>query len=150
MTEILESSAYALFFMAESLVILGLGFWVLDLITPGHKLGERLFGDVGDAVLPSYSAGLVTSAWMLMQGGIIFTSIWTNAHGTDFWAALGWTAVFSVLGLILQTVAFFALDLLTPGKLSDEVCAPGPISPLAMVAAANVVAIGLIVIASIS
>lgn len=162
MSDILEAALYALIFLVVSLVILGAGYYVLDVITPGHKLGDKLAGSramyggaTGDDGYippehPSYSAGLVTSAWMIMQGAIIFTAIWTNAHGTDLLSALGWTVAFSIIGLVLQTIAFFALDLVTPGKLGDEVCVAGPVVPLAMVTAANIVAIGLIVIASIA
>lgn len=161
MIDILLSATYALVFLVPSLVILGAGYWVLDVITPGHKLGDRLTGRsvpqtvnrqglTFPAETVSYSAGLVTSAWLLVQGAIIFTAIWTNAHGTDIWSALGWTVAFSIVGLALQVVGFFALDLATPGRLGDEICEPGPVLPVAMVSAALVVAIGLVVIASIA
>lgn len=156
LTDILWSSLYALIFLVAALLILAAGWAVLDALTPGHKLGEKIAGSqvarqggtgVSDA---SHSAALVTSVWMIAQAAIIFTAIYTNARGTDFWAALGWTVAFSIVGLLLQTVAFIALDKFTPGELGDEVCTPGPVIPLAKVAAANIAAVGLIVIASIS
>ena len=52
----------------------------------------------------------------LGQGAIIFASIWTNAT-SGFGQALLYTVVFGVLGVVLQAVAFVALDLLTPGRL---------------------------------
>lgn len=147
LTDILWSSLYAVIFLVAALAILAVGWRVLDWLTPGHKLGDRLAGAEAPA---SHSAALVVSAWMIAQGAIIFTAIYTNARGTDFWAALGWTVAFSIIGLLLQTIAFIALDKFTPGDLGDEVCAPGPVIPLAKVAAANIAAVGLIVIASIS
>jgi hypothetical protein len=87
---------------------------------------------------------------MVTQAAVIFTAIWTNAGGTHFGAALGWTVAFSLIGLFFQCLAFMALDAVTPGSLGDEVCTPGPVTPLARLAAANVVAVGLIVIASIA
>ncbi len=156
MLNALQASGYALIFLAVSLPLQALALYVLDLITPGHHLGRRLLGDDEApggsfiALAPSQSAALVTSAWMIMQAFITFTAVWTNAHGDSFGAALGWSVFFSLVGLVFQTIAFYALDLVTPGKLSDEVCAPGKLKPIACVAAANVVAVGVIVIAVIS
>lgn len=155
MSDILEAGMYSLIFLSVSLVILFVGYLVLDGLTPGHKIGERLKGSEVTrqgvtTTEPSHSAALVLSAWMLAQGAIIYTAIVTNSHGTDFGEALGWTVAFSIIGLALQSVAFIVLDALTPGNLGDEVCEPGPANALAKVASANIIAIGLIVIASIS
>jgi hypothetical protein len=156
--DILEAAMFAVIFLAVGIPILIAGWFVLDALTPGHKLGEKLnpapldgsgaLRQVGGE--GSHSAALVVSAWMIMQALIVLTAIWTNAHGTDFGEALGWTVAFSVIGLALQSAAFIALDAITPGNLGDEVCIPGPVVPLAKVAAANIVAVGLIVIAVIS
>lgn len=159
MVHILESALYALIFLGVGLPLLALAYYILDVITPGHKIGARLVGTTETNVKQgvaltkddaSYSAGIVTSAWMIMQAAIIFTAVWTNAHGTDLGAALGWTVAFSLIGLFLQSVAFVVLDALTPGNLSDEVCAPGRATPLAWVTAANIVAVGIVVISVIS
>lgn len=159
MIDILESALYALIFLGVGIALLVVAWFVLDVITPGHKLGARLAGTKEQTVRQgvslttsdaSYSAAVVASAWMIMQGAIVFTAIWTNGHGQDLGAALGWSAAFSVIGLALQTVAFIVLDAITPGNLSDEICAPGRVVPLAYVTAANIVAVGLIVISVIS
>jgi hypothetical protein len=130
-----------LIFLTAGLAILIAAYFILDTITPG-RLGSQLH--------LSHSAALVTTAWMIAQAAIIFTAIWTNAHGTDLWAALGWTVAFSVIGGFFQVVGFMVLDAVTHGNLGDEVCVEGPTAPLAKVAAANILAIGAIVIASIA
>ncbi len=155
MIDILTAAMYALVFLAVSVPLLVIAFYTLDVITPGHKLGDRIAGDLvpSQGLVKhegSFSAAIVTSAWMIMQALIIFTSIWTNAHGTDFLPALGWSIFFSLIGLVFQTIAFMALDAVTPGILSDEICAPGKLRPLAILTAANVVAVGVVVIAVIS
>jgi hypothetical protein len=159
--DILEAAMYAVIFLAVGIPILIAGWFVLDALTPGHKLGEKLNPapldgsgalrqGVNVAGEGSHSAALVAGTWMIMQSLIVLTAIWTNAHGTDLGQALGWTVAFSVIGLVLQSAAFIALDAITPGNLGDEVCIPGPVVPLAKVAAANIVAVGLIVVAVIS
>jgi hypothetical protein len=127
-------------------VLLVLAYYVLDLLTPGH-LGGRLSADSdGDA---SHSAGLVAGAWLLSTALVLFTAIWTNGE-TAFGWALGWTVAFGLLGIALNTVMFLAVEVLTPGSLGDAVCRPGPVVPLATVAAAAALASSAVVCASIA
>lgn len=121
-------------------VVLVLSWFVLDLLTPGR---------LGDHLRTSQSAGLVAATWMVAKGAIIFTAIWTNAS-SGFGDALIWTVSFSVLGVILQTVAWRLVDLVTPGNLGEEITVPGDTQPLAKLTAGVIVAVALIVIASIA
>lgn len=49
---------------------------------------------------------------------IIFAFNWQSLGP---WEVLGWSAVFSIVGIILAIGAFKMLDLLTPGNLQKEI-----------------------------
>ena len=136
----LASIGYALAYTAVGLVLLPLGYLVLDLLTPGH-LGRHIYQD------RSVSAGIVLAAGFLAQGAIIFTTIWTNAT-SGFGQALLYTVVFGLLGVVLQAVAFLALDLLTPGKMGALVTEVA-FHPAALVSAAAQLSVAAIIVASI-
>jgi hypothetical protein len=140
LTELLHAVAYgAAYCLVGTLVLIG-SWYVLDLLVPG-RLGDHLRG--------SHSAALVAATWMVAQGAIVFTAIWTNA-GSSLGAALGWTVAFSVLGVLLQSLAWRLVDVVTPGTLGEEVTVRGPVMPLAAVSAGVIVAVCLVVIASIA
>ncbi|MGX5656471.1 DUF350 domain-containing protein [Geodermatophilus nigrescens] len=136
----LASIGYAVAYTAVGLVLLALGYLVLDLLTPGH-LGRHIYQD------RSVSAGIVLAAGFLAQGAIIFTTIWTNAT-SGFGQALLYTVVFGVLGVLLQALAFLALDLLTPGKMGALVTEVA-FHPAALVSAAAQLSVAAIIVASI-
>jgi putative membrane protein len=58
------------------------------------------------------------------------------------------TGVFSLAGLIILFLTFIAFDLLTPGKLWDEICKEKNL-PLALVTSAMIIAIAQIIASSI-
>lgn len=140
MSDLFSALGYGAAYGILGTVVLALAWFVLDVLTPG-KLGDQL--------KTSHSAGLVASTWMVAQGAIIFTAIWTNAS-SGFGDALLWTVAFSILGVVLQTVAWRLVDLVTPGSLGEEITVDGETQPLAKLAAAVIVAVALIVIASIA
>lgn len=140
MEDLLPALGYGMAYGLLGTIVLTAGWFVLDLLTPG-RLGEHL--------RVSHSAGLVASTWMVAQGAIIFTAIWTNAS-SGFGDALVWTLAFSVLGVLLQTAAWRLVDLVTPGNLGEEICVAGETQPLAKVTSGVVVAVALVVIASIA
>ena len=144
---LLHAVVYAL--VGGALVVTAL--LVLDLLTPG-RLGSHLRGPVEphDGAEPaSGSAGLVAAAWLVGTGAIVFTAIWTNGE-TSLGAALLWTVVFGLVGIAVNTVMLLAVDLVTPGRLGDIVCTPGPAVPLAYVTAAAAIAVSAVVCASIA
>ncbi|NYG54847.1 DUF350 domain-containing protein [Nocardioides perillae] len=131
--------------------LLVLAYYVLDLVTPGH-LGRHLRGGGPDgkgSALPSSGAGLVTGAWLVSNALVLFTAIWTNGATSLGWA-LGWTIAFGVLGIALNAVMFFVVEAITPGSLREAVTTPGPVRPLATVAAAAALSVAAIVCASIA
>ena len=58
---------------------------------------------------------------------MLFTAIWTNGE-TDLGWALPATLAFGVLGIVLNTVMFLVIEVITPGDLRSIVTAgrPGP------------------------
>ena len=136
----LQSIGYAVAYTGVGIALLILGFFMLDLLTPGH-LGRHI------AENRSINAALVLAAGFLGQGLIVFASIWTNATSA-FGLALLYTVVFGILGVVLQAVAFLVLDLITPGKLGSHVMEVA-FHPASLVLAAAQLAVALIIVASI-
>lgn len=154
MNNLLNAMLHAVVYAFTAGALLVAAYYVLDLITPGH-LGKQLRGEPdtgkdGDATaLPSQSAGVVAAAWMISNALVLFTSIWTNGQ-TDLGSALLWTVAFGALGIVLNIVMFLVIEALTPGRLREIVCTPGPVRPLAVLAAAASLSVAGIVCASIA
>ena len=136
----LASIGYAVAYTGVGVALLTLGFFALDLLTPGH-LGRHIWEE------GSVNAGLVLGAGFLGQGAIAFTTIWTNAT-SGFGTALLYTVVFGILGVLLQAAAFVVLDLITPGRLGTVVTEVG-FHPASLVTAASQLAVAAIIVASI-
>ena len=136
----LESIGFAVAYTGVGIALLTLGFFALDLLTPGH-LGRHIHED------RSLNAAIVLAAGFLGQGMIIFASIWTNAT-SGFGDALLYTVVFGLLGVLLQAVAFVALDVLIPGRLGHHLMEP-EFHPASLVSAAVQLAVAAIIVASI-
>ena len=136
----LASIGYAVAYTGVGIALLVLGFYVLDLLTPGH-LGRHIYEN------RSVNAALTLAAGFLGQGAIVFASIWTNAT-SGFGQALLYTVVFGVLGVLLQAVAFVVLDLITPGRLGTHLMGT-EFHPASLVSAAVELAVAAIIVASI-
>ncbi|MGY1774010.1 DUF350 domain-containing protein [Blastococcus sp. SYSU D00813] len=136
----LESIGYAVAYTGVGIALLVLGFFALDLLTPGH-LGRHIYEH------RSVNAALTLAAGFLGQGAIAFASIWTNAT-SGFGEALGYTVAFGILGVVLQAVAFLVLDLVTPGRLGTHLTEPD-FHPASLVSAAAQLAVAAIIVASI-
>ncbi len=136
----LQSIGFAVAYTGVGIALLALGFFALDLLTPGH-LGRHIHEQ------RSVNAALVLAAGFLGQGAIVFASIWINATSA-FGEALLYTVVFGVLGVVLQAVAFVVLDLITPGKLGAHVTEIA-FHPASLVLAAVQLAVSAIIVASI-
>ena len=127
-------------YLGVGVVLLAVGFHVLDLLTPG-KLAELIMSQ------RNRNAARVASAAMLSLAIVIATSVLTT--NDDFAFGLVSTAIFGAVGVLLQTVVYVVLDRLTPGKLGDVVCATED-HPGSWVLAASLLAAGVIVAACIS
>jgi uncharacterized membrane protein YjfL (UPF0719 family) len=137
---VLASIGYAVAYTGVGLALLALGYFALDLLTPGH-LGRHIYEH------RSANAAIVLAAGFIGQGAIIFATIWINGT-SGFGIALLYTVVFGILGIVLQAVAFVLLDLMTPGKLGEHLTEP-TFNPAAVVSAAAELAVAAIIVASI-
>ena len=152
MTDLIDALLHAVAYALVGGAMLVVAYYVLDLATPGH-LGTHLRGvdENGNESVHAHSkgAGLVTSAWLVSNAAVLFTAIWTNGETSLGWA-LVWTVCFGAVGIALNPLMFFAVEAITPGDLRQIVTEPGPVRPLAHVAAAVAVSVGAIVCASIA
>jgi hypothetical protein len=158
MSDLLDAAFHAVVYAVVGGALVVLALFVLDLLTPGHlgthlrgaSSGEGTHAASGEGIqVASGSAGLVAAAWLVGTGAIVFTAIWTNGE-TSLGEALGWTVVFGLLGILVNTLMLVAVDVVTPGRLGDIVCTPGPAVPLAFVTAAAAIAVSAVVCASIA
>ena len=136
----LASIGYAVAYTGVGIALLTLGFFVLDLLTPGH-LGRHIYEH------RSVNAAVTLAAGFLGQGAIVFASIWISGT-SGFGTALLYTVVFGVLGVALQAVASLALDLIPPGRLGHHLMEP-QFHPASLVSGAVQLAVSAIVVASI-
>jgi uncharacterized membrane protein YjfL (UPF0719 family) len=134
----LELVALTIAYSAVGLVVLVVGFVVLDLLTPG-KLGELVMERNPNAAI--LSAGILVSL-----GRILWFAIYFPGRG---WDGLVDAAVFGAVGVLAQAAGFLVLDLLTPGRLGAVATEP-KLHPAVFVAAAAQLAIALVVCASLT
>ncbi|MCK8678297.1 MULTISPECIES: DUF350 domain-containing protein [Streptomyces] len=140
MSDIVNGLGRATAYGALGVVLLILGIFLVDALTPG-KLGRQIWQE------RNRNAALLLSSALLGIGGIVFTSIWTTYD--DFGKGLVSTAAFGVLGLLLMALAFLVVDLLTPGKLGATLVEQEP-HPAVWVTASCNLAVAAIVSASIA
>ena len=136
-----QAVGFAVGYAVVGALLLGLGYKILDWITPGN-LGTQIIEE------RSLNAALVTAANLLGLGLVLFVAIWTNS-ASGFGTNLEWTVVFGLVGMALQALGFFLLDWLTPGNLRALVMEK-QFHPAALIAATSQIAIAGIVIASIA
>lgn len=140
LTDLLVGLGQSVAYAAIGVGLMGLGFLLVDVLTPGH-LGHQIYTD------RNRNAALVLGAAVLGIGIIVATAILTSAN--DFGEGLLTTAGYGLIGLVAMAVSFLLLDLLTPGKLG-EIVVSHEVHPAAWVSAANNLALSLIVAAAIS
>jgi uncharacterized membrane protein YjfL (UPF0719 family) len=131
---------HATIYSVVGVVLLLLGFVLVDLLTPG-ALRSQIWADRNP------NAALYLSSSLLGTGAIVFTAIMTTYD--DLGRGLVSTAVFGLLGLALKAGAFLLVDVLTPGRLGDMIVDTER-HPAVWVSAAANIAISAIVCASIS
>ncbi len=110
MNSLLEGLLATAAYTGVGLALLVLGFFVLDLLTPG-KLADEIFKNHRRDATIFAAVGLVSLA------AIIATAIYSA--GSETWETFGDAVAYGLLGIVLQAVAFLVLDVLTPGKLGE-------------------------------
>jgi uncharacterized membrane protein YjfL (UPF0719 family) len=132
--------ASGLLYGVVGIALLALGFFMIDLLTPG-KLGRQLAED------RNTNAGIIVSAGLLAIG-IIVTSAIIASEGS-LTKGLGQSAGFGLVGIVLLGFAFVVIDVMTPGKLGESLMGKEH-EPMVFVTAAALLSVGGIVAAAIS
>lgn len=140
MTELTEGLLSTLGFAGVGILLLVVGFWTIDLITPG-KLARKIF------VEHNLDASLVLGATQLSIGLVMATNIVTAPD--DTWIALLETASYGFVAVAVLALSFVVLDWVTPGKLG-ELITDDKHDPAVWVTVAMQLAVGLVVAASLT
>jgi uncharacterized membrane protein YjfL (UPF0719 family) len=132
-----ESFLQVLAYTGVGLAVLVAGFLMLDAITPG-KLGALVMeGNRG--------AGLLAGTGLFSLGLVLFFAIVFTGAG---WDGLDDALVFGIVGVVVQALGIFILDLLIPGRLAQHCFEPE--HPAAWVTAGIQLSVALIVCASLT
>jgi uncharacterized membrane protein YjfL (UPF0719 family) len=135
-SEILAAAAYS----AAGIVLMVLGFVVIDVLTPG-RLRDLIW------VERSVNAAVIVVCGMLGSGLIVVTAILASEN--DLGEGIVSTLGYGLLGLVVMALAFFVVDLATPGKLGELVTDKRP-HPAAWVTGAAHLVTSAVVAAAIS
>jgi uncharacterized membrane protein YjfL (UPF0719 family) len=127
-------------YSGAGLLILVAGYFVVDLLTPGH-LGRQVMED------RNVNAGILLAAALFSLGLIQWFAVFFSGGG---WDSLIDVVVFGAIGIALQAVGFLLLDVLTPGKLGAICMATERFHPASAVAASVQVAVALVVCAALT
>ncbi len=145
MEDTLELVGQMLAYAGVGLVILVLGFFVLDLLTPG-KLGDLVMNR-------NVNAAVITSASMISLGLVLWFAIFFSGTGSEdistAWDGLDDVAIFGVIAVALQAVSFLVLDMITPGKLGEHIT-DTTFHPASVVSASVQIAVAFIICASLT
>ncbi|WP_338740457.1 DUF350 domain-containing protein [Actinomadura luteofluorescens] len=145
MNDVLNEIGATFAYGAVGIALMALGYLVVEVTTPG-KLGKQIWTE------GNRGAALLLAAKLLGIAAIVTTAIVTSDN--DLTDGLVDTAVFGGIGIVLMIVAFFLLDVLTPGKLGatlvDAGGAGGAIHPAGWVVAAADLGVAAIVAGAVS
>lgn len=147
LNDIVREGGAALAYGAVGVALMALGFLVVEVTTPG-KLGAQIWTE------RNRGAALILAAKLAGVGAIVTTAILTSEDGLG--EGVVSTVAYGVLGIVLMTLAFYLLDVITPGSLGATVVEAGPeggsgaVHPACWVVAAMDLATAAIVAAAIS
>jgi uncharacterized membrane protein YjfL (UPF0719 family) len=138
--EYVDGALASLAWAAVGVVLMALGFGLVDVLTPG-KLGELIWRQRNP------NAAIVLSSGLLGIAVIVVVAIITSHDSLV--AGLVSTSVYGVVGLVLLGLSFVLLDAITPGKLGEILTEP-VLHPAAWVTATVHLAVSAIIAAAIS
>ena len=133
-----ELALQALAYSGVGIAILVAGYFVVDVLTPGHLGRQVAEGNPNAAIL--------VSATLVSLGLIEYFAIYFTGAG---WDGLDDALLFGLLGVVVQAIGFLVLDAVTPGKLG-AIAMGDRFHPVSVVAAAAQVGVALIVCASLT
>lgn len=138
--ELVEEAGIVLAYSGVGLAMMLLGFILVDVLTPG-KLRDLVW------IERNYNAAVLVSTGFVAQGIIVVAAIYASA--SDFSAGLVTTIVYSLVGLVVSTVVFFLVDLLTPSSLRRDLVHVDPHPASWVIGSLRIVVSGIIALAII-
>ncbi|TDD95622.1 DUF350 domain-containing protein [Actinomadura rubrisoli] len=142
MNDILHDGGATLAYGALGIALMALGYLVVEVTTPG-RLGHQIWTE------GNRGAALLLAVKLLGTGAIVTTAIVTSDN--DLSEGLVDTAVYGLLGIALMVVAFYLLDMITPGRLGATlVDGAAAVHPAGWVVAAADLAVAAIVAGAVS
>jgi len=132
--------AGGLLYGAEGIVLMVIGYFVIDLLTPGH-LGRIIVQE------RNRDAALIVAAALVGIGAIVTVAIYSaeGRLGQGLLQAGG----YGLVGIFLMGVAFRVMDLITPGRLG-HILMSNEDQPVTYMIGASLVSLGAILAAAIS
>lgn len=141
MHDILSESGATLAYGLVGIALMALSYLVVEATTPG-RLRSQIW-DEGNR-----SCALLLSTKLIGMGAIVTTAVMTSSD--DLGTGLIDTVVFGLLGLLLMLVAFYLMDLLTPGRLGSLLVNGEAIHPAGWVVAAADLAVAAVICGAVS
>ena len=132
--------AAGLAYCGVGLVLLAVGFFVLDVLIPGD-LADLIYRE------RNFNAAVTVASGLVAIGMIVVVAILTSDDALG--DGLASTATFGVLGILLLAIAFKLVDLVTPGELG-EICSDPEHQPAVWITVATQLTLGAVVAAAIS
>ncbi len=132
--------AGGLLYGAEGILLMVIGYAVIDLLTPGN-LGRILVEE------RNRDAGFIVAAALIGIGAIVTVAIY-SAEG-NLGQGLLQAGGYGLVGVFLMGVAFKVIDLITPDRLGHIVMSSEH-QPVTYMISASLMALGAILAAAIS
>lgn len=112
LAELLLEIGIVLSYAVSGLVLMLIGYFVVDLLTPGRLhviLWEK----------KSKNAAILVASDLLSVGIIVIAAI--RASADDLLLGIISTLVFGLVGIVLMALSFLLIDAFTPGRLGDMI-----------------------------
>lgn len=138
MSEFIDNIGSTLAWLGTAIVLMGLGFGVVDVLTPGNLRKQ---------VSENLNAGLLVGGKLVAVGIIVFSAIWTAPDELD--VGLVEAILYSLLGLITSGIMFLVVDLVLPVRLRHLVNEE-KFDPATCVAVGAEVGLALVIAAAIA
>lgn len=138
MSEFIDNIGVTLAWLGTAIVLMGLGFGVVDILTPGNLRKQ---------VSENLNAGLLVGGKLVAVGIIVFSAIWTAPDELD--VGLVEAILYSLLGLLTSGIMFLVVDLVLPVRLRHLVNEE-KFDPATCVAVGAEVGLALVIAAAIA
>ena len=139
MLELVTDLAVTLGYAAIGVVLMGIGAVLVDVATPG-SLRHLIWAE------RNRNAALLLTSNLVAVGVITVTAI--VASDGHFLQGIAATVGYGLVGLLVMTIAFVVVDVLTPGRLGELLVHPEP-HPAVWITAAVHLAVAAIIAAAI-